>query len=81
MPISGLVELVELLELEGLNAQLPSRPPPKHASLLIYNEHYYFLIQLTPLDTHFTPLIAFKQEALVVNITSVHYFSLHVEVD
>ena len=63
-----------------MKAQEPSMPPPKHASLLIYDEHYYFLIQLTPLDTHFTPLIAFKQEALVVNNTSVHYLSLQIEV-
>ena len=37
-------------------------------------------MQLTPLETHFTPVIALAHEALVVNDTSVHYLSLQTEV-
>ena len=37
-------------------------------------------MQLTPFDTHLTPVIALAHDALVVNKESEHYLSLHTEV-
>ena len=37
-------------------------------------------MQLTPLETHFTPVKELAHEELVVNNESVHYLSLQTEV-
>ena len=36
-------------------------------------------MQLTPLETHLTPVIALAHEALDVNSESVHYLSLQTD--
>ena len=36
----------------AVNAQTPSEPPPKHASLIVYDEQVEIGIQLVPLETH-----------------------------
>ena len=65
-----------------MNAQAPSEPPPKHASLAVYAEHVDCAMQVTPFDTHFepTPIIAVEQDALVVPMMSEHYFNLQAVV-
>ena len=37
-------------------------------------------MQLTPLETHFTPVMALAHDALDVNNESVHYLSLQTDV-
>ena len=37
-------------------------------------------MQLTPLETHLTPVMALAHDALDVNRESVHYFNLQTEV-
>ena len=71
VPIFGVVVLVP-----GVNAHYPSDPPPKHASLAVYDEHVDYAMQLTPLETHLTPVIAVAHDELDVNNESVHYFNL-----
>ena len=65
-----------------MNAQAPSEPPPKHASLAVYVEQVLYAMQLTPFETHFDPIpiIAVEQDALVVPKISEHYFNLQAVV-
>ena len=52
----------------GVNAQItevvPSNPPPLQAVATVYDEHAAFGIQLTPLETHYLPVITPEQLAL-----------------
>ena len=65
VPTFGVVEF-------GVKAHLPSEPPPKQASLAVYDEQIDYGIQLTPFETHLTPLIAPAHDELEVNRESVH---------
>ena len=63
----------------GVKAQAPSEPPPKQASLAVYDEQVDYGMQFTPLETHLTPVMALAQDALDVNKESVHYLSLQTD--
>ena len=74
VPTFGVVVFVP-----GVNAQAPSEPPPKQASLAVYDEQVDWAMQLTPLETHLTPVMALAHEALDVNNESEHYLSLQTD--